>query len=534
MTRVAFVLLPVALLATLAGCGRPDRSAAGGGQGKAGILRYPIPELTKLDPAMVQDGDTIDALHNVYEGLVGWNEKSEVVGILAQSWTVSPDGRTYIFKLKDGIKFNNGRAVTADDFKWSIERTCDPKLASPTVGTYLADIVGVKERIAGQARDIAGYKVVDRRTVAITLDKPRPYFLGKLTYLTGAVVAKEAIPDGGEILSLKAMVGTGPFVPDRYEPGTLFTMKANPAYHGGAPKLAGIERPIIKDAQTRLAKYKTGGVDLTRIERQDIASLKADTKIAGDVEYYTRASLYYVGINCGTLPAFKDRKVRRAIAMAIDRKEIVEVTLGGANQIANGIIPPGVFGHRDGDHCLPFDPEKARALLREAGVTPASLGTLTIYHRDGQPDVRLVAEKVAGMLKSNLQLEVKSSQLPWSTYLDRHNKKELDFFHMRWGADYLDAQNFLSTLLAGSGPENKINYSNPAYDALCAQADTFVGPAEARAALYGKAEDMVIQDAPFVPLYFQRDAELVNRRVKGMRESVFGHLPHTTTSVDGA
>jgi len=145
--------------------------------------------------------------------------------------------------------------------------------------------------------------------------------------------------------------------------------------------------------------------------------------------------------------------------------------------------------------------------------------------------VRMVAERVVTQLRQNLGVEATTTQLPWNSYLDAHNKKSLDFLHMRWAADYLDAQNFLSTLLASYGNENKLNYKNPEFDKLCAEADSTMDEAK-RLELYGKAEDIVLQDAPFVPIYFERAAELISPRVKGLRESVFGHLPHTTTSLE--
>ena len=157
---------------------------------------------------------------------------------------------------------------------------------------------------------------------------------------------------------------------------------------------------------------------------------------------------------------------------------------------------------------------------------------LVIYHRDGQTDVKLVAEAVATQLRQNLGVDCKTQMLPWGAYLDKHNKKQLEFFHMRWSADYLDPQNFLSLLLSTTGVENKINYSNPAFDALCAKGDTMVGKDDERLKLYAQAEDMVLQDAPFIPIYIEKDAELISPRIKGLRESVFGHLPHTTVSLE--
>ncbi|HSI72587.1 MAG TPA: ABC transporter substrate-binding protein, partial [Fimbriimonas sp.] len=146
--RWAPIVVAIATLGVLAGC---NKGGGGGGfsdRGSAGednVFRYPIETLTKLDPAMVQDGDSIDVLQQIYEGLTTWDEQNQVAPNLAESWDLSPDGRTYTFHLRKGVKFHNGREVKADDFKYTFERVADPKLASPTVLTYLGDIVGIRE-----------------------------------------------------------------------------------------------------------------------------------------------------------------------------------------------------------------------------------------------------------------------------------------------------------------------------------------------------------------------------------------------------
>lgn len=499
----------------------------------ANTLRYPIPELTKLDPAMVQDGDTIDVLQQVFEGLTVWDEKSQPAPGLAESWDISQDGKTYTFHLRKGVKFSNGREVTSDDVKYSIERACNPDLHSPTAETYLNAIDGFTERWAGKAKELRGVKIIDPGTISITIDKPRPYFLGRLTYPASAVVCKEALDNGGEIVNPKQMIGTGPFIADEYVPEQIITLKANPDYRDGKPRLERIERPIIKDALTRLNKFKSGELDLTRVERQDIEGIQQDSKLKDQLKFFARPSMYYIGFNCTTYPPFRDARVRQAFAMAIDKDLIVNQIMGGVNEVANSIVPPGLPSYRKDAPAWKFDPASAKKLLAEAGFPGGKgLPTLVMTHRDGQPDVKLVAENVVTQLRQNLGVESKTQMLPWNAYLDRHTKKELDFFHMRWGADYPDPENFLSTLLASYGNENKINYKNPRYDALCMEADSMVGNDEKRWKLYNEAEDIVLHDAPFVPIYFQRDAELISPKVKNMRESVFGHLPHTTTSVE--
>jgi ABC-type transport system substrate-binding protein len=526
MTRVGVALVVSGAL--VVGCTKGNFSDSSSKKNR-NVFRYPIPtDPTSLDPGKVQDGDTIDLLQQTYEGLVGWDEDSKVAPRLASKWDISPDGRTYTFHLRSDAKFSNGRAVTAGDFKWCIERNCDPKLAFTTVPDYLSDIVGINEAHAGKRKDVPGIVVVDDHTLQIKIDKPRPYFLGKLTYPVSFVFAKEALPDPEkEISKAEQMIGTGPFIVSRVDNDQQVTLKANPNYYEGPPKIAGIERPIVKDAATRLAMFKSGDVDLVQLQRQDALNLKTDPQLSPQLKYFERPAIWYLAMNTRLTPAFKDVRVRRAVAMAINKDNIINVVLDGINPKADGILPPKVFGHRDKPNGIPYDPKAAQALLAQAGY-PGGQGfpKVTMFYRESYPDIRIVAQAIGQDLANNLGIQVGFQQLEWGHYLDLDNKNQLPFFHMRWAADYLDAQNFLSTLLASYGPENHTQYSNPKFDALCEQADSTMDSA-LREKLYAQAEDIVLQDAPMVPIYFQKDAELISPRVKGIRESVFGHLPHS-------
>lgn len=527
--RNAFLILALTTLLA-AGCGQGGFSKRTQ-QTQAGVLRYAIPSNpTTLDPHVVQDGDTIDALMQVYEGLVGWGTDNKPTGLLAEKWDIEDGGRTYVFTLKAGAKFHNGREVTAEDFKWSIERATNPELKSPIARSYLGDIVGVVDKLERRATEVAGVQARDPRTVVIRIDKPRPYFLGKLTYLVSAVLPKDGVPLT-EIRKPEEMIGTGPFRVTRYEPTQLMVLEANAGYHEGAPKLARIERPVIGDALTRLNMYRAGNLDLLQLERQDVAVIQKDAALGGHLVFHDRPSLFYVGMNQLAYPPFKDARVRRAIAMAIDKKVVVDEILGGVNQIANSLVPPGIDGHRADAPALAFDPVAAQRLLAEAGFPGGKgLPQLTLFYRGDRPDVKLASEAIAVMLDKNLGVKVTLQDREWRAYLEAHNAKELGFFHMRWMADYLDAENFLSFLLATYGPENKVGYSNPEFDALTGPADVMLDGAE-RVKLYERADAIALNDAAIVPIYYQRDAELVRPRVKGLRDSVFGHLPHTTTTV---
>jgi len=532
MNRLA--LLVAALSAFMAvGCGQGNFSEKAS-QTKSNIFRYPIvTSPTTLDPGKVQDGDTIDAVQQVFEGLVGWGTDNTVVPILAEKWEISGDGKVYTFTLKDGITFSNGKPITAQIFKDVIERNTNPAFGSPTAATYLSDIVGVADKVAGKAQEVSGVKVVDEKTLTIEIDKARPYFLGKLTYPVTFAVDLSALEDASkEMTDIATMIGSGPFVFESFTPDQIIKLKANPTYHGGKPSIDGIERPIVKDAATRLNMFTAGELDLVMLERQDLKAVNDNDKLKPQLQLFDRPSLWYVGINVDMYPHFRNPKVRQAVAMAIDVDNIVDNVLGGVNKKATSIVPPGVFGHRPDAKGYAYNPEEARKLLAEAGYPDGKgIPPMEIYHREARPDISLVATQVSTDLKKNLNLTVTPRQMEWRAYLEKHNAKELPFFHMRWAADYLDAENFLSTLLASYGPENKTNYNNPAYDALTRKGDTSLNDAE-RLAAYAAAEDIVLKDVVFIPIYFQRDAELISPRVKGLRESLFGHLPHTAVSLE--
>lgn len=530
----------LAAIVLLAGCGSGKFSESSqAGKGPKGVFRYAVvTNPTSLDPAVVQDGDTIDVLQQVYEGLVTWGEDNRVQPNLAERWEVSEDGRTYTFYLKKGVKFFSGREVTAEDFKWSIERAVhprptnvdlnDPPLISETAKTYLNDIVGVREKLAGKVKEVEGVKVIGPYELKITIDKPRPYFLAKLTYPISFVLDKDKVPLNKEIRSAEEMAGCGPFMVEKYVPEQIVVLAKNPNYHNGPVMLEKIERPVIKDAATRLNKYKAGELDLVQLERQDVAGLQRDERYKNELHYFDRPAIWYVGLNQLVYPPFRDRRVRQAFAMAIDKKKIVEEFLGGVNKTANSIVPPGVFGYREETAALKYDPAAARQLLKDAGFeNGVGLPAFELTFREQRPDISIVAEAVSNMLKENLNVNAATRTMEWRAYLEKHSANKMGFFHMRWAADYLDAENFLSVLLASYGPENHVGYVNPEYDRLCAEADTILDE-QRRLQLYAQAEDIVLQDAPFIPIYFQRDAELINPRIKNLRESAFGHLPHRT------
>ena len=513
-------------------------SAVAAGSKTPGVLKYPLTaEPTTFDPAMVRDGVTIDLLQSVYEGLVGWSEKNEVTPLIAAELPkLSADKKTYTFTIRDGVKFHNGRAITAEDVKYSLTRALDKRLASPVAINYLDDIVGAKELNDGKTTELAGVKVIDPKTVSITLVAPRAYFLGKLTYGTGYVLPKEEVEKGEKnaagvyIVTAKSAVGSGPFKMREYRGQDKVVLDANPDYWAGSPKLKSIERPVILDSKTARNLYDSGDLDYITLEKGDYEIESSNPALKDQIKLWDRASTFYLGMNQTNYAPFKDRRVRQAFAHAIDKTAIVKNVLMDVNQQAEGVVPKGIFSYDTTFKGLPYDPEASKKLLAEAGFPEGKgLPPLTLYFREQQPDLRKTAEVIKEQLGA-VGINIQLNEMEWGAYLRLNEQKKMDLFHMRWAADYLDPQNFLSLLLTTKGTENYTSYSNPAFDALCAQADAESDLAK-RTELYRKAERIVVDDAPWVPLYYQKDLELIKPYVSGVRDMLLGHLPHLTTEV---
>ena len=526
-----FRLLPVFLLAAgltlTAGCGHKNGAAT---RSADNIFRYPIKTSpTTFDPAMVQDGDTIDLLQQVFEGLVQWSPDNKVVPCLATKWDVSKNGLTYTFHLRPNVKFQDGAPVTASDVLYSMQRALSPKLGSPVALNYLGDIAGAKEVISGKAAALKGVKVVDPMTVAITITQPKAYWIYTLTYPTAYVVSHaEARTDAALTdADLAKGAGTGPFKVTNYVRDSKVTLAANPAYWDGAPKVAGIERPVVIDAGTRHDLYVRGDVDMLQfVSPGDLDNDAKDPVLKDQVKLFPRASTYYLGLNQKAFPAFKDVRVRQALAYATDKNKIVQVVFARKRDVAEDILPKGIPGFDPNFKGLPYDPEKAKQLLASAGFPGGrGLPPIPIYYRQSQPELQKTVSLIQQMWGDTLGLKVEDHVTEWGAMLDRENKNALECYHIRWAADYLDPQDYYSVLLRTGGPENHVVYSNPKFDALCDAADVSQNPTK-RSGMYRQAARIVADEVPVIPLYYQQDVELIKPYVSGIDDGLMGHLPY--------
>jgi ABC-type transport system substrate-binding protein len=523
-------VLGVALLLVFAGCRSTDRSQPSTSAATLHLAQSAEP--TTFDPAVVEDGPTIEVLMHIFDGLVQWTPQNSLAPALAERWEVSADGRTFTFHLRAGVKFQNGRPLKASDFVYSLNRALRPQTRSTVAMTYLNDIVGAADVAAGRSNEARGLAAPDDHTLTIMIDAPKAYFLAKLTYPTAYAVCREAIEAHGGRMDEINLVGTGPFRLAEYRRGERVVLERNTAYFEGAPKPSRIERAIVLDAGTRHAMFENGQLDIVDVTMADLEQDRKDPELSSKLHYFERPAIYYAALNQRAFPPFRDRRVRQAIASAIDRDRMCRTVLLGVNQPAAGIIPPGVPGYDPRYTGLVADVAKAKVLLAAAGF-PDGRGfpPLTLTFRERQPDIKRVCEVIAEMLRTNLGLNVTLRELEWGKFLTERNRGTMPLYFLRWMADYLDPQDFTSVMLHTGAPENTIGYSNPEFDRICDRADVEQDPAK-RMALYRQAQSIAVQDAPWVPVYFQKDVELWSPRLHGVEDSLMGHLPHKRTTVE--
>lgn len=491
-------------------------------------MRFAIPSRpTTFDPAMVQDSATIDLLQNAFDCLVQYNTKNQLSPGLAQSWDISKDGLTYTFHMRPGVKFQDGNVVTAQDVYYSLRRALDPGLASPVAMDYLGNIVGAKAVRGGGAKDLTGVKVIDPSTVSISIVRPGAYWIETLTSPNAAIVSKaEAAPDKEMTdADMARGAGSGPFRLKSYNVGQDAQFVANPDYYQGAPKVAGLSRPIVTDANTRHAMYQQGSLDIVDVKRGDLDADLKDPDLKNNVHFYPRATTFYIALNQKAVPAFKDVRVRQALALAIDKQQIRHVVLADRMEVAEDMLPAGIDGFDPGFKGLPYDPKRAKALLAAAGY-PDGKGfpTIPVTYREGDPDIEKTVDEIRQMWDTNLGVHIEPKRMEYGVMLTLRNKDGLECWHSNWAADYLDQQNFYSTLFRTGTSSNHVGYSNASYDQLCDAADVEQDRAK-RKALYRKAARIIADEVPMIPLYYFKRAELVKPAVSGLDDCLLGHLP---------
>jgi len=464
--------------------------------------------LREYDPATTHGwGDKL-----VFSGLVSFDPSLNLIPDIAETWEVSSDSTIYTFHLRANAKFHNGRAVTAQDFIYSWERAANPELASDTALTYLGDIVGVTEMTAGQTDHISGLQAIDDRTLQVTIDAPKPYFLLKLTYPTAFVVDKENVERGEEWF--RHPNGTGPYRLTEWKSFESKIYEANPDFYLGVPSLRYVVVQLYAGDSERL--YETGDVDITgvslyNIERYLDPAEPLHKELVQGVDLCTGYVVFDV-----TQPPFDDVNVRKAFSMAFDRQKYIDVVTHGQTLPAVGPYPPGLPGFNYDLEGLPYDPEQASELLRQSKYGGAEGLPHIVYTDAGigssvSPDVAAMAE----MWEQNLGVTITVENLEYNFFLDQiFSGNHGQLFGGGWCADYPDPENFADVLFHTGSQQNNGGYSNAELDALLEEARV-EQDVHKRIALYQQAEQMIVNDAPVLFTTHSLSYQLVKPYVKG-------------------
>lgn len=507
MSRITKIktILVVAIIALLipVGCSGTNGSTSG-----SGMLVLSGSEPSTLDPANCADSTEASYMVEIFSGLVTLDGNLSVVPDIAEYWNISSDGTVYTFHLREGVRFQDGREVNASDFKYSIERAADPATGSQVAEAYLGDIVGFKDKISGKADNVSGVRVIDNRTLQITIDAPKAYFLSKLTHPVAYVVDQNNVETGDNWWHTPD--GTGPFKLTQWDSGVRIVLERNDNYYRGVAKLESVVFLFQGDSMTM---YENGGIDIVGVGVADIDRvLDPDNSLNKELVYTPELSFYYIGFNVNVSP-FNDPKVRQALCYAVDKEKIVDVLNKDTVSVAWGILPEGIPGYSENLSGLEFNISKAQQLLAESS-----------YH-DGLPPIVLsVSGSCAGveatdiaiayMWKENLGINVSVEALDFSTLLKEARGGELQAFELGWIADYPDPENFLDMIFHCGSEENYTGYCNSSVDALLEQARV-TSDVDSRMELYHSVEQAIVQDAPCLPLWFGQSYYLVKPYVKG-------------------
>jgi ABC-type transport system substrate-binding protein len=478
-----------------------------------------------LDPALVSDVTSAFVTNQLFSGLVRLDENLDVQPALAQSWDISDDGRTYTFRLRSGARFAEGRPITSEDVRYSLERATDPALGRVLpAATYLNDIEGVTEKLRGEADEISGLRIVDDATVEITLVGPRSYFLSKLTHPSAFVVDRFDVEAGGADWT-QSPNASGPFEIESWQRNETMVLRRNENYFGNLARLDRVTFLIGAAASNSLVLYEQDEIDIVEVPSYALARVQDENNpLSEELVREPQLSLNFIGMNV-TVPPFDDPLVREAFTLLLDRQLIAEVTLNESVQPAYGILPPGIPGYNEDLSTTEANIERARELLAESGYGSAeTLPPIVAYGGGWTTTLREVARDELG-----IEIEVRDYE-SFGDYLNALDEQDFALFSFGWIADYPDPENFLSVLFRTGSGENMTDYANPEVDALLDEAAATEDEAR-RYELYQEAEQRILEDAPLIPIYHDVQYTLVKPYVRGLHITPMGILDLSTVEL---
>ena len=505
-----------------------------------------------LEPVMSNSTQTIWALSLCMEGLVTFDKENKITPLLAKDWTISEDALTYTFNLKTNVKYydddcftetgGKGRAVTAQDFKYCLERVNDPNTKSRGLWVFRDKIKGAPEFIKSRSdesnnkiKEITGIKVINDSTLQIELIEPFAPFLSLLTMSYGFVYPREAVEYYKDDF-FKHPVGTGPFKFVKWDIDKELIFEKNKDYWdkdeegNQLPYLDGVRFTFTKSLETEFLDFTQNKYDYHNPSSETFGQITDDEGNLLDLENKSSElirqpwlnTVYYIMMQTTKLPGgmgspfINNKKLRQALNYGVDRKKIVRFVLKNRGFPAeNGPLPIGIPGFDENIKGYTYDKAKAKLLLVEAGY-PDGNGlylTLVIGNDEIQQAIAIAIQEQMKELGVNIKLE----QLMQATVLSKQQDGEFTFSRANWGADYFDPENFMALFysknLVPFGP-NKTGYSNPRIDELYEQANKLTDFNE-RKKIYDEMQQIVIDDAAWLFIYYNQQVYLLHKNIEG-------------------
>ncbi len=525
-----FALFAGLSLLFLAACAKRE-SAVESGTRTQTLHRGVGSEVGDLDPHLITNIAEMDVVSSLFEGLVSEDSVDlHPVPAVAERWEISPDRLTYTFHLRATARWSDGTPVTAPDFVASWQRILTPALAAENA-SLLYVLQGAQAFHRGATKDFSqvGVTAPDARTLRVTLEHATPYFLSLLTHpawlplnLASISATGSASARGNAWTRPGRLIGNGPFVLKSWEPNKVLVVEKAPTYWDAATvRLHAIHFYPIDSVDAEERTFRAGQLHVTyvlpfskvdRYRRESPQLLRTDPYL----------NSYFLRLNVRR-PPLGDERVRRALALGVDRQAIVEKILRGGQLAATALTPPGLPGYTPPSGAA-ADFNAARTLLAEAGYPGGKgLPTLELLYNTSE-NHRLLAEAVQEMWRRELGLDVRLVNQEFKVLLTERRAGRYQILLSDWVGDYLDPSTFLDLLLSSSG-NNHTGWSSPDYDARLFAAARQPEPA-ARASQLQQAEALMLTAAPIIPLYYNTHVFLLNPSVKGWHPTILDHHPY--------
>jgi oligopeptide transport system substrate-binding protein len=487
------------------------------------LLRGNGPDPDSLDPQRARSDESQRILRDLCEGLTTLDKKAGVAPGVATEWSITPDGKTYTFKLRPNARWSNGDPVVAGDFVAALRRLVDPATASE-YAQIIDVIANASDIVAGKKPlDALGVTAPDDATVVVQLSAPATYLPQLLSHTSTCPVHRPTLAAHGDSFARPGiMVSNGAFVLKEWVQNAYILALRNRYYwNDSATRLDAVRYLLIADENAELTRYRAGELHITAVvPRGQFDWIKAN--LANELHIAPQLNTYFYGFNLRRVP-FKDNPgLRRALSLVIDREKLAQLVLRVGELPAYGWVPPGVNEYDPQSFDYKTTPlaerlTEARRLYKEAGYSSTNPLHFELRYNSGEVHTKL-AVAIASMWKDTLGAEVQLTAVEFKSLLQDIDRGDVEMFRSSWVGDYNDAYTFLQYLKSDFGI-NLPHYKNPDYDVLLARAAAEVDSGKRRD-LLEEAERLMLRDHPLLPIYFYVNKHLVKPEVDGWYDNI--------------